>query len=381
MSSPACLRHLADYVAIPSVNPMGRRDIDSALAGERRYAEHLREQLRGLGLDAELVGEPERPSVIAEARPARGTRDTLMIASHLDTVPVDGMEIDPFDPKREGERLYGRGSCDTKAGMAATVEALGRVLGDGSLRRNLVLVGEADEELGSAGAHAVVAALGDRRPDWAIATEPTELRVVTAHKGVVHARLLARGLAGHSSDPEAARNAIVALARAILATERLGIALRDRSDPRLGPPTLSVGVVEGGSAPNVVPDRAAFVLDRRLIPGEDDASVRGELEAALAELPDVSIDWCRLQKAALGTPDDHACVRRCQDALSARGLPAAPATAAFGTDAGIFATAGIPSVVLGPGSIAQAHTAREWVDTRQVEGMAELVVELLRRPA
>ena len=114
--SPA-VRNLRDFVAIPSVNPMGRADIDASHTGERRYAEHICEKLRRTGLDAKLVGHPARPSLIAEAT-ANGAADTLMIASHLDTVPVDDMEIPPFDPVIAGERLYGRGSCDTKAGMA-----------------------------------------------------------------------------------------------------------------------------------------------------------------------------------------------------------------------------------------------------------------------
>ena len=378
MPLAASLRYLRDYVAIPSVNPMRRSDIDPSIACERRYAEHLREQLRGLGLDAELIGDPERPSVIAEAR-ASGARDTLLIASHLDTVPVDGMEIDPFDPKLDGGRLYGRGSCDTKGGMAAAVDALERVLGRGTLRRNVLLVGEADEELSSAGARAVLDHLGAHKPHWAIATEPTELRVVTAHKGIAHARLVARGVAGHASDPARGRNAIVALARAVTALDELGQRLADRVDPRLGPPTLSVGVIRGGSAANIIPDQASLLIDRRLVFGEDDRSAQAEIEAALAAAgvaDDVRVDWTRLEKAALATPDDHACVRLCQRLQTEAGLPNDLATAAFGTDAGILAASGIPSVVLGPGSINQAHTAREWVETRQVEQMADLLVRL-----
>ena len=97
MGPDACIRYLRDYVAIPSVNPTGRSDLDPAITGERRYAEHVREQLRRLGVDAELTGSPERPSLVAEVR-VPAARETLMVASHLDTVPVDGMEIDPFDP-------------------------------------------------------------------------------------------------------------------------------------------------------------------------------------------------------------------------------------------------------------------------------------------
>ncbi len=378
MSTAPCIRYLRDYVAIPSVNPMRRSDIPPEIAGEARYAVPLREQLRGLGLDAELVGPKERPSVVAEARTA-GARETVLVASHLDTVPVDGMEIDPFDPRLEGGRLYGRGACDTKGGMAALVEALGRVLPRGTLACNLVLVGEADEELSSLGARAVMEHLAGRKPDWVLATEPTSLRVVTHHKGVVHARLRATGVACHASDPGAGRNAIVALARAVLALDELARKLGQRQDPKLGAATLSVGIAGGGSAANIVPDEAWLMLDRRLLPGEDPEGVRAELEDVLREhdISDVSVDWCQLEKGALATPPDHPALRRCQRALTEASLPTEPAIASFGTDAGIFIQYGIPGVVLGPGSIEQAHSACEWVEARQVEQMTELLVRIL----
>ncbi len=382
MSLARAVRHLRDYVAIPSVNPMRRSDVPPEIAGERRYAEHLREQLRRLGLDAELVGGEARPSLVAEAR-APAARETLLVASHLDTVPVDGMEIDPFDPRVEDERLFGRGSCDTKGGMAALVDALERVLASGTLRRNVIVVGEADEELGSLGAREVLRHLGGRRPDWALATEPTALRLVTAHKGIALARLVARGRAGHSSNPAAASNAILAIAKATLALEELAGELAGRKHPGLGAPTLSVGLVGGGVAPNVVPAEAWLVMDRRVLPGESATQLRAELEGALAEhgVANVAVESCHVEKAPLATPDDHRAVRACGAALAALGLDRRPAAVAFATDAGIFAEHGIPGVVMGPGSVEQAHTAREFVEIRQVEAMADFFVRLLESAA
>ncbi len=378
MSTAPCIRYLRDYIAIPSVNPMRRSDIPPEIAGEARYAVHLREQLRGLGLDAELIGPKERPSVVAEAR-AAGARETVLVASHLDTVPVDGMTIDPFDPRLDGGRVYGRGACDTKGGMAALVEALGRVLPRGTLGCNLVVVGEADEELSSIGAHAVMEHLGERKPDWVLATEPTGLRVVSHHKGVAHARLHATGVACHASDPGAGRNAIVALARAVLALDELALMLGQHQDPKLGAATLSVGVAAGGSAANIVPDEAWLMLDRRVLPGENQESIQAELERVLREhhISDVSVDWCKLEKGALATPAGHPAVQRCQRALAEANLSTEPDIASFGTDAGIFIQYGIPGVVLGPGSIEQAHSACEWVEARQVEQMTELLVKIL----
>jgi acetylornithine deacetylase len=375
---------LRDYVAIPSVNPMERDDVPAAIAGERRYAEHLAAQLRRLGLDASVIGAGERASVVAEARPAGARGAPLLVASHLDTVPVDGMEIDPFDPRVADGRLYGRGACDTKGGMAALVAALERVLARGTLRRPLVVVGEADEEFGSAGVHDVLEHLGATRPAWAIATEPTSLRVVTHHKGIAEFRLDARGVAGHSSAPEAGRNAIYAIARAALALAALAERLAaERRDPRLGPATLSVGRVGGGHAFNIVPDRAWLVGDRRLLPGEDDTTVRREVEAALAEAgvaDDVALAHLQARKPALATDPASPCVRACREALAAAGRDAPPASVAFATDAGVFSAGGVPAVVLGPGSIEQAHTAREWVPLDEVAAMEELFVRLLETP-
>jgi acetylornithine deacetylase len=376
MGHSPCIQYLRDYVALPSVNPMGRSDISSDIAGEQRYAEHMREQLRALGLDAKLVGPAERPSVIAEAT-AAGATDTLMVASHLDTVPVDGMEIDPFDPQIVDERLYGRGSCDTKGGMAALLAALERVLQNGTLARNVIVVGEADEEYGSVGVRDVLQGLGTRRPNWVLATEPTSLRVISRHKGIAFARLAAHGRACHSSNPQAGKNAIVALARAILALDQLATALSDRADPHLGPPTLSVGLVQGGAAPNIVPEAASLVADRRLVPGETVESITREIERALDGLDDVELVSCRIEKGPLGTPDDHPAVRLCQRALRAAGLPTEPGTVAFGTDAGVFEQHGLPGVVMGPGSIDLAHTAREFVPVAEVEAMTEIFVRIL----
>lgn len=376
------IRWLRDMVAIPSVNPMGREDLPAAIVGEQRVAEFVGNALSRLGLDVALVGNPGRQSVLAEARVGPDA-ETILIASHLDTVPVDGMQIDPFDPVIRDERLYGRGSCDTKSGMAALLEAVERVLERGTLRRNLIVVGEADEEHRSAGVYDVLASLGGRRPDWALATEPTGLRLIHAHKGVVHARVRARGRACHSSDPSAGRNAIVLLARAILAIEASAAVFLERPHPDLGPATLSIGVVRGGQAPNIVPDDAWLWVDRRTLPSEGHESVQRELEAVLARAGlagEVVIDSCREEKPPLGNAADAAPVRAVGQALTSLGLPAERAPVAFGTDAGVFSREGIASVVIGPGSIELAHTANEFVPIGEVETMARIFERLLETP-
>jgi acetylornithine deacetylase/succinyl-diaminopimelate desuccinylase-like protein len=376
---PASIRHLREMVAIPSVNPMNREDLPDEIVGEHNLAEHIATTLRSIGLDSSLIGRNGRTSVVAEAHAHRDA-ETVLIASHLDTVPVDGMEIPPFDPAIENDQLFGRGSCDTKAGMAALLAALAPVLETGRLKRNIIIVGEADEELGSIGVADVLAHLGARRPDWVLATEPTDLRLIQAHKGVVHARLCARGRACHSSEPGRGKNAIVILARAILAIEKSATVLTTRPHPQLGAATLSIGVVQGGQAPNIVPDEARFWVDRRTLPHETIDSVRAELEAALAAaelVGEVFVESCQEEKPPLGPEPCSPAIAATAAALSALNLPAEPTEVAFGTDAGVFARAGIPGIVMGPGSIQMAHTSRESVPIPQVETMVRVFEELL----
>ncbi len=375
-------QYLRDFVAIPSVNPMGRDDVPASIAGETRLAEHLENVLRAHAIDAVRVGEGARQSVVAEVRCDAPDADTVLVASHIDTVPVDHMAIDPFAPDVVDGRLYGRGSCDTKGGMAALIAALERVLPSGGLARNVIVVGEADEELSSQGVQDVLDHLGGRRPDWVLATEPTSLEIVNAHKGVVHIRLEAHGEAGHASAPVGRRNAIVELARAAVALAELGLELQSTDHPALGPATLSVGRFGGGQAPNIVPDAAWLVADRRSLPGETLSAIQAEIEAAVkrAGCEGVRVVACTQEKPALGTPEDHACVGHCRAALGRIGHEAVTGTVAFGTDAGVFSELDIPGVVMGPGSIEQAHTEREWVEVAQLDAMTDFFEQLLRSP-
>ncbi|MCB9584642.1 MAG: M20/M25/M40 family metallo-hydrolase [Polyangiaceae bacterium] len=367
------LELLRDYIAIPSVNSMGRDDLPESITGEARYAQRVAQDFSRLGLDHQLIGSEGRLSVFAEARCAEAT-DTVLIASHLDTVPVDTMTIDPFDPEVKAGVVYGRGATDTKGGLAAAVAALAQVLSRGKLKRNVILAGQADEESGSIGAYDIIRALSDKRPLWGIATEPTELRVVNQHKGVARVTVTAQGVAAHSSDPSQGDNAIIHLCHGLLKLQALGGSLAERRDPVLGPPTLSVGVVRGGHAPNIVPDRATALVDRRMIPGETHESLTAEFAQALAGSP-LTFD-CHVEKPPLGVPQDSPAVVACGEALRALGLESAPTPVAFGTDAGLFDEAGMPCIVWGPGSILQAHTKDEYLKLEQLEAATRFFVRL-----
>jgi acetylornithine deacetylase len=213
-----------------------------------------------------------------------------------------------------------------------------------------------------------------------LATEPTNLRLINAHKGVVHARVCARGRACHSSDPTAGRNAIVTLARAILAIDEGSAQLADHPHSILGPGTLSIGTIRGGQAPNIVPDQAELLIDRRTLPNERPEDVRAQLEASLAKAGltgEVVVDSVSEEKPPLETPVDSIAVRSTAGALESVGLLPDCDHVAFGTDAGLFSRLGIPSVVLGPGSISVAHTSREFVPIGEVETMVRIFERLL----
>ena len=376
---PRAIEILRDLIAIPSVNPGREGQVPAAIAGESRYAAHVAAHLGRLGIDATLIGPANRQSVVGEIH-VSDTADTVLIASHLDTVAVEGMIIDPFDPRLADGRVSGRGSCDTKAGMAALLAALERVLARGKPARNVIVVGEADEEVASEGVAQVLAHLAGRRIDWALATEPTDLCLVGRHKGVVHARVGVRGRACHASTPAEGRNALVTLARCVLALDAHATELAHDADPDLGPATLSVDLAAAGHAENIVPDSGWLLLDRRLLPHEESDRVRTGIAALLRQAAgdDAAIEWWRVEKPPLERPAaGHPGEAACAQALAAAGLPVRWDVASFGTDAGVLAAHGIPALVFGPGSIAQAHTADEWVAVDQVEQASAFFAALL----
>jgi acetylornithine deacetylase len=172
----------------------------------------------------------------------------------------------------------------------------------------------------------------------------------------------------------------VTLARAILAIEEDARIFLDRPHPELGPATLSIGLVQGGQAPNIVPDEAQLWIDRRTLPGESLEDVRAEIESSLARLAvgaEVVVESCTEEKPPLETAPDSNAVLATADALEAVGLSPECQHVAFGTDAGVFGRAGIPGVVLGPGSIDVAHTSREFVPIPEVEIMVRIFERLL----
>ena len=366
---------LRDLIALPSVNPAVLPTGDPR-AGEQRIAEFLAATAGVAGLDVELRAVlPGRPNVLARLTPSRPARQRIVLAPHLDTIGGDSDTI--FHPRRKHGRLYGRGACDTKGSVAAMLTALIRVARSGRRpqQTEIVFAGLVDEENGQAGSRALVA--GGFRADLAIVGEPTTLQVVTAHKGDLWLQLETRGRAAHGSRPDLGKNAVHTMARIVdLLQTTYAAALRRRRHSLLGRATVNVGTICGGAQPNVVPDRCVISLDRRTLPGESDAGVRREILRLLRRhrLPARMLNLRGAPCPPMETDVRLPLVRQFMNRVGQR----RPIGVHYFCDAAVFSGAGVPSVVFGPGDIAQAHTADEWISLRQLESAAALLAGFLR---
>jgi acetylornithine deacetylase len=373
---------LRDLVALPSVNPMGRSN-PGAECFEHRVTAYLERFFRSLGVCYERqTAAPGRDNIVARWEPA-GARRTLLLEAHQDTVPTDNMTIDPFGGHVERGRLYGRGACDVKGGMTAMLAAFARLVVEkppGAM--GAILACTVDEEFTFTGVTRLVQS--GVKADLAVVAEPTRLAIVHAHKGAVRWHLSTAGRSCHSSSPEQGVNAIYRMARLLVGIDRFAERLpTSRSDPILGPPTLSVGRIEGGTSVNTVPDQCRIEIDRRIIPGEDPARVPAELESYLRQQEGIDFPFVShppwMTKEALGPENSGelvALVARVLDEVrGSHALTGVP----YGTDASTISAAGIPAVVFGPGDIAQAHTCDEWIELEEVQQASEVLFQLARR--
>jgi acetylornithine deacetylase len=380
-------RLLRDLVALPSINPMGR-NLSGPEIYEHRVSAYLEEYFRALGVPHQRQPiAPLRENVVAWYEPP-GCTSTLVFEAHQDTVPVDNMTIDPFGARIEDGKLYGRGACDIKGGMASMLAAFGRVVRDrprGACR--VVMACTVDEEHTFLGVQRLVKddlRGGVSGPVRAVVAEPTQLRIVHAHKGVVRWSLHTSGRSCHSSRPEQGINAIYHMGVVLPLIAQFADELRaSRSDPLLGPATLSVGRIEGGTSVNTVPDRCRIEIDRRLLPGEDPAAALAALDAWLRQRAPREIQFTTsepsLRMPALGPELSGELVARLGNAIDEvlGGGTHRVEPVPYGTDASTLAAAGIPSVVFGPGDIARAHTCDEWVPLDEVEQASEVLYRLV----
>ncbi|MFA6506619.1 MAG: M20/M25/M40 family metallo-hydrolase [Treponemataceae bacterium] len=295
---------------------------------------------------------------------------SLMLEAHGDTVP--GTQKYRYDTGTD--RVYGRGSCDTKGALVAMLAAILRARSKKSLRGTVRLMSSCREETGGEGARAIAAS--DFRPDMTVIGEPTKMEIVRANKGAWHTRVTTRGLAVHSSNPSAGINAISEMCAFIRALEIEFIPyLSSMRNPLLGSPTLSVGTIRGGKAVNVVPDECSIEVDWRLIP---ETRADELLERLRARFPGAAIEPYEFYPPFL-EPDDSATLALMARAVEeVTGKPAVLAGAPWAANAGILQyEAGFSCVLFGPGDIAQAHTAQEYVPWSQVTQAAKVYERML----
>ncbi len=364
-------RILERLVRIPS--PTGReQDAAEAVAGWCEEA--------GLEVAMQEV-QPGRPNVIA--RWSVGRRPRLLLTGHLDTVPVgEGWSRDPFGAEIANGRLYGRGACDMKGGLAAMLGAVMDLRARGEEPAgDVVLAVVVGEEEDSAGTRALVAR--GVEADWAVLSEPTGMQLVLGNRGLMNYRLVVKGASAHASSPALGRNAVVAAAQVVLELEALAAELAARPHPVFGPPNLTVGTIHGGTRPYVVPDRCEVEVDRRVNPGETRETVVRELQMAIGRARHLH-PWLEVEVLAgadylaFEIPEEHELVRLVTAAMVQVGLPRRISAWRAASDAGFLVhTAGIPCVLFGPGDIEQAaHRPDEWIDLEDLE-VAQRVFERL----
>ena len=364
---------LAELIALPSVNPAFLPP-RHPLAGEKNAADFLAATAARAGLEVELQKVlPGRANIIARLLPKDKIRQTILLAPHLDTVGADGTQ---FIPQRKNGRLHGRGACDTKGSVAAMLAALCELANSKSrpLETEIVFAGLMDEEHAQAGSRALVAS--DFKADLAIVGEPTKLQVVTAHKGSLWLELATRGRAAHGATPHLGKNAVHEMARIVDVLETdYAAQLKQRKHKLLGAGTVNVGTISGGTQPNIVPDGCVISIDRRTLPGETEAGVRREITALLqAKKLSAKISSAKLAPALPLETDFKL-------PLVQTFLRAAKQKKSLGADyfcdAAVLSAGGIPSVVFGPGDIAQAHTADEWISLAELERGKNLLMRFL----
>jgi acetylornithine deacetylase/succinyl-diaminopimelate desuccinylase-like protein len=422
---------LAELIALPSVNPAFAPQSEATARqarhyGEKNVADFLATVAACAGLEVEFQkvspveskrwgetpGEPvladghsgsrgrsphqtketdqARYNIIARLLPPGKVRQTILLAPHLDTVNANDSQ---FVPRRKNGRLYGRGACDTKGSVAAMLTALCELVNTKSRpsETEIVFAGLVDEENAQAGSRAFVGQAsrlsltfgknGDRQDACptalAIVGEPTRLQVVTAHKGSLWLELETRGKAAHGATPQLGQNAVHEMARIVDMLETdYATRLRKRWHPLLGTATVNVGMISGGAQPNIVPDRCVITIDRRTLPGETETGVRQEIAALLrAKRLSAKISSTKLAPCLpLETSPKLPLVRNFLRSVGRT----RPAGVDFFCDAAVLSAGGIPSVVFGPGDIAQAHTADEWISLDSLERGKNLLLNFLK---
>ena len=370
----------------PAIRPETRAMIDRLIAFDTtsrnsnlELIHYVRDYLSALGVTASLVHDADGRKANLYATLGPNDRPGIALSGHTDVVPIDDQDWtrDPWTVSADGGRLYGRGTCDMKSFIAVTLAHAPRFL-EAGLKTPVHLCFSYDEEIGCKGVPSLLAFLASQpvRPAMCVVGEPTEMKVITGHKGKSSIRCHVRGKEAHSSLAPHGVNAVNAAARVVgyLADMAQRKAAEGPFDNDFDVPhtTVHTGVIEGGTQLNIVPGHCRFEFEFRYLPQEDPAELLREVQrfaerdilpAMQAIDPATGFSWEEMAGfPGLNLADDAEIIEL------ARALSGGNATGkvAFGTEAGLFDHSGIPAVVCGPGSIEQAHKPDEFVTEEQV---------------
>lgn len=363
---------LRELVAIPSVNP-GFTHAPADTVGEERIGEYLLRWAEENDIFARrFEAAPGRPCILLETGPKDAP--SLLLSAHTDTVWTE-ME-QPFTLQERGNDLCGLGALDDKGSLVSALCAL-RELNRINISLRFLVLATCDEEFGLMGIRHMIPE--HIHPDGVIISEATDLKIVTAHKGCNRLVIQTKGKRAHSSLVPAGENAIYKATELVTALKAYSAELlRDCRHPLLGSNTLNVGVIQGGTQANVVPDNCTITLDFRSLPGETPESIRAHVNKALVNC---KADYAIIEEAyeapALDTSPDIPMIKHLQTTLSAAGLAAEPHGAPYTTEAFQPAAYGIPTIVFGPGDIASAHAIDERIAKDQLLLATDLLVHLV----
>jgi len=367
---------LQALIRIPSPNLPG---------DTRAIAAFIAQVMREAGCDVQSLAPEIKPEAVSVIAKIGAGNPVIMLHAHIDTVPIAHNEaakwhVDPYAAVIEDGRVYGKGSVDDKAPLAAMMQTLIHAAQKAhQLRGTLILVAAAEEETGGTLGTRWLAENGHLpQCDFIIVGEQTHNQVATAHKGVVRATVKTSGRSVHATNPDRGVNAITAMARVVLALEQYHKDLAAQVHPIVGVPTCNVGVIQGGSTANAVPDSCVVYLDRRMIPGEDPQRVQQELIDVIQSVEvhpaEISIgdflvsNWFSSTIESALAQTFMACVR---DELNNHPGPIGYLP---GSDAKhlVSVTRG-EMIIFGPGSYEVAHAYDEYVDIAELDSTARIL--------
>lgn len=365
-----------ELVRVDSRNP----SLVANAPGEQAIARLLTDVLGAWGLEARLhEAALGRPNVLATLR-GRGRGRSLMFNGHLDVVGVVGMTHAPFDALERNGRIYGRGACDMKGGVAAMCAAAAQLRGE--LEGDLIVTAVVDEEWQSIGTSALLAA--GIRADAAIVTEPTRLAIMPAHRGFAWIEVRVRGRAAHGSRWDIGVDAIRHAGLLLAELDRVDAEdLPRRTHALLGRPSLHAAFIEGGIGLSTYPDRCVVRIERRTIPGETLDDVRREIDQACVRVrqrrPEFQADVDVLfAQPPSDVEQDAPIVRTLEAALRERGVPVSVQGLSAWTDAALLNAAGIPAICFGPGDMGLAHAAEEYIEVEEIQQATDILVTVAR---